>query len=399
MMMSVTIFFWVLPAVYLCFAVLFFWASRSTRGVPTARWAAIGFATAVVAIPIDHMRDPPVSLGFLAAIPLHWLIVTALINAFLARRGQGMPRRVTLRIFAVGLAMVVFTTWIMPMPVARMMTVNLIAAALIHVGMIQLWRHRDKPIDRAVAYTMALSWLSYMLRLFMLGMPAIDDEFIASPIWSQYMLVFYAVSGISAMMNGLLITIAVTIDVMARSARESLIDPLTGVANRRQFEQIADDPAAADQFTAALMIDLDHFRDINTRHGHSGGDAVLRHASQRIAAEVPPGGVLVRMGGEEFAVLIPRSSAIAPADIGARIVAAIAAQPVPLDDTMIAVTTSLGVALRGADEPLNDALRRADQALYEAKVAGRNCVRLAPSEIGAVRSTGQRSVQTAPAAA
>jgi diguanylate cyclase (GGDEF)-like protein len=380
-MVSVTIFFWVLPVIYLCFALLFTWASRSARDMPTARWAAIGFATAVLAIPIDHMRAPPLSMGFLAAIPLHWLIITAILNAFLIRHGELMPRQTTLRIFAAGLAMVVLTTWIVPMPLVRMMTVNIVALALLHVGMLRLWHHRASAIDRAIAWAMALSWLSYLLRLVMLALPSVDSEFLAAPIWSQYMLVFYAVSGLSALMNGLLITIAVTMDVMARSARESLIDPLTNVANRRQFEQIADDPQRAAAFAAVLMIDLDHFRDINSDHGHGGGDAVLTVASQRFACLVPPGGLLIRMGGEEFCVLLPAGSVPPPMAVGASIVAAMAAEPVPIaEGRMAAVTTSLGVALRAAGEQLKDTLRRADLALYDAKRAGRNRMMAAPSD-------------------
>lgn len=386
-MVSVTIFFWVLPAVYLCFAVLFFWASRSTRDMPTARWAAIGFATAVVAIPLDHLREPPLSFGFLAAIPLHWLIVAALLNAFLARHGDRLPAAQTMRIFAAGLVMVAFTTWVMPMPVARMMTVNIVALALLHIGLVRLWRHRDAAIDRAVAWTIALSWLSYILRLAMLALPAIDAEFQAAPIWSQYMLVFYAVSGVSALMNGLLITIAVTIDVMARSARESLIDPLTGVANRRQFDRIADDPHQAGRFAAILMIDLDHFKDVNTRYGHGGGDAVLIAASQRIAAHIPATALLIRMGGEEFAVLIPANSGVLPTQVGDAIVAALAGQPILLEQegaaVAVKVTTSAGLAERQPGEPLNDLLRRADLALYEAKQSGRNRLSRAPDGVAA----------------
>jgi diguanylate cyclase (GGDEF)-like protein len=369
--MTVSIFFWVLPAVYLCFAILFFWIGRITRDLPSARWAAIGFATAVVAIPVDQMRSGPLAMGFLLAVPLHWLIIVAMLNAFLARHGDALPWRLVLRVFAAGGVMIAATTWVIPAPMARMITVNIIVIALLHAGLLRLAPQRNSLLDRAIFWTVALSWLTYVGRMLVLALPTVDAEVLQAPIWSQYMILFYFLSGVTALLDGMLLAIAITMDVMAKGTRDSQIDPLTGVANRRYYDRLADDAARAKAFGAVLMIDLDHFRDINSRHGHRGGDQVLAEAAQRLAGALPDDAVLARMGGEEFCILLPDA---AQADaVANRIVQLFAAAPIVTADGHVPVTISVGAAVRNtAAELLNDALRRADIALYAAKMGGRN---------------------------
>ncbi len=165
-----------------------------------------------------------------------------------------------------------------------------------------------------------------------------------------------------------------------------LTDALTGVHNRRYFEQrLYDEVARVQRYgegLSCLFLDIDHFKKINDTHGHQAGDLALQQVAQRIRGQLRSCDVLVRYGGEEFAALLtdtPEAGARATAE---RIRAAIAAQPFPLPDgSSIPITLSVGVATQGhyasslSIEGVARALvERADQGVYRAKEAGRNRV-------------------------
>ncbi|MCG3188493.1 MAG: hypothetical protein LKCHEGNO_00484 [Burkholderiaceae bacterium] len=157
-------------------------------------------------------------------------------------------------------------------------------------------------------------------------------------------------------------------------------DPLTGVANRRYFfEQAQHEFARARRHRTPLSItgiDIDHFKNVNDRHGHDGGDAVLRSfcgVAQRLIRE---GELFARLGGEEFAVLLPDTPIDGASRFAQRLRRAAAEAPLALDgERTVRCTISVGVtALREADAAVEDCLRRADAALYRAKQSGRNRV-------------------------
>jgi diguanylate cyclase (GGDEF)-like protein len=376
-MMTPTIFFWVLPAVYLAFALIFAWVARSARDLPTPRWAAMAFAAAVIAIPLDTLREPPFASAFLLAIPLHWLILVAMLNAFLSRHGELMPRATVLRIFAAGIAAIIVTSWVLPSVAARVTCVTLVALALIHVGMMRLHRLAVQPFDRLVAWTVTLAWASYLLRGFAFLLPGDAPEFSATPLWSQYRMFFYFVSGISALINGLTLVVAVTMDMMSRHSIETETDALTGVGNRRLLDRIAAQPDRHPPFGAVLMIDLDRFKAFNDSHGHAAGDRLLVATASRLRSMLDPEARLVRMGGEEFAVLLPAHLATAAPAIAETLRSGIAGNVIDLDGASAHATASIGLARTGPGERLIDALRRADTALYRAKAEGRNRVETA----------------------
>ncbi|MBI3444135.1 MAG: diguanylate cyclase [Magnetospirillum sp.] len=158
-------------------------------------------------------------------------------------------------------------------------------------------------------------------------------------------------------------------------------DELTGCLNRRAFfssaEQEVERANRYTNFLSVLMIDIDHFKLVNDQYGHAVGDQALRAASAAIRANLREIDTMGRLGGEEFAILLPETplaGAILVAERLRQAVAALAIEtgtgPMPLT-----LTTSLGVAERGNDEiSLDQILARADAALYRAKAAGRNQV-------------------------
>jgi diguanylate cyclase (GGDEF)-like protein len=160
-------------------------------------------------------------------------------------------------------------------------------------------------------------------------------------------------------------------------AQLSRIDPLTGVANRRHFSERLEALAQAGDGSAfaLLILDIDHFKRINDRHGHAVGDACLQAIAARMRAAFPASALLARLGGEEFGVLIedPAGPAVQSAEAFR---ATLATTPLDCDGADVQLTVSIGV---GVFEPRRhgdgDGFYRAvDRALYDAKERGRNRV-------------------------
>jgi diguanylate cyclase (GGDEF)-like protein len=158
-------------------------------------------------------------------------------------------------------------------------------------------------------------------------------------------------------------------------------DDLTGLMNRRAFFHRARARMAsgdAGRPVALALADLDHFKSINDRFGHSVGDQALRHVAGEIARHAPADSLVARLGGEEFAILFDWNSLSDVRETMERVGNAIAASPCPVDtDARVVVTVSIGVAIAGNDRDIDALLRRADTAMYAAKNSGRNQTRLA----------------------
>jgi diguanylate cyclase (GGDEF)-like protein len=156
-------------------------------------------------------------------------------------------------------------------------------------------------------------------------------------------------------------------------------DALTGVANRRQFTDVAEQELArARRYgsdTAVAIVDLDHFKRVNDTHGHAVGDAVLRHLGERFRDELREIDLVARVGGEEFAVLLPETDAASALAVAERLRRSLGEASVTLAaGAALHVTVSIGVAAVSAGGELDDLLRRADDALYRAKHGGRDRV-------------------------
>ena len=128
-------------------------------------------------------------------------------------------------------------------------------------------------------------------------------------------------------------------------------------------------------------LDLDHFKQVNDRHGHIVGDEVLCAAVHNMKDATCGIDLIGRWGGEEFVILLPQANA-ATAQIVAERIRANIHKPTPLSDPSkhISFTASLGIAIGYPGDSVEDIFRRADNALYRAKSAGRNCIRSAPFE-------------------
>jgi diguanylate cyclase (GGDEF)-like protein len=164
--------------------------------------------------------------------------------------------------------------------------------------------------------------------------------------------------------------------LQSRFEQEAIVDAVTGVKNRRWLEEAFDEVAkglcARGGQASLLMIDLDHFKQVNDAHGHAVGDIILRRTAQTLAGALRPTDLLARYGGEEFAAFLPDTGAPEAIAVAERLRHAV--QIAPADAGVPPVSISVGVASAKPPASVDAMLLAADAALYRAKQAGRNCV-------------------------
>ncbi|MDZ7789147.1 MAG: GGDEF domain-containing protein [Xanthomonadales bacterium] len=160
--------------------------------------------------------------------------------------------------------------------------------------------------------------------------------------------------------------------------RLASIDVLTGLHNRRDLEsRLAEEMSRSrrhDQPMSIAIGDLDHFKRVNDNYGHAVGDDVLRAVGERIRENLRTEDLAVRWGGEEFLLLLPNTDETQAVQAAEKIRQAIAERPVACGDQRVSVTVSFGVAQLRDDDEIIRLIRRADDAMYRAKSAGRNRV-------------------------
>jgi diguanylate cyclase (GGDEF)-like protein len=158
----------------------------------------------------------------------------------------------------------------------------------------------------------------------------------------------------------------------------AITDPLTGVFNRRHFFELTQQELTRAQRyglpISTIMLDLDHFKQINDRYGHLVGDHVLQEVAESIRDNIRTVDILGRYGGEEFTILLPNTALPGTREIAERVCEMIASLTLKMDDDSVLVTASLGVVSVEdvTDISIEVLLNRADQALYAAKQSGRN---------------------------
>ena len=264
---------------------------------------------------------------------------------------------------------------------ARVILASLIAAGFCAASAYEIWRGRtERLVSRYPAMILLCAYgLCYAVRIpaaLIAPLPKGGDA-LQSP--------WVAILCFAAM----LFTIAISFTFMAltkeraeRSQRlAASVDPLTGIANRRAFVVEAEAMLARSSPSALLLFDLDHFKDVNDTYGHAVGDGVLVAFCALGRALLPKERVFGRLGGEEFACLIPVCDAEAARREAARFGRAFAALRLPtLPNLRVAVSVGVAVSEPG-HEDFDALMRRADLALYRAKRNGRNRAELAEADL------------------
>ncbi|HEV2285064.1 MAG TPA: GGDEF domain-containing protein [Steroidobacteraceae bacterium] len=181
---------------------------------------------------------------------------------------------------------------------------------------------------------------------------------------------------------------------LEQAKSEALLDPLTGLKNRRGFEvAVSELGRAAFKDAALVLADIDHFKEINDKHGHLLGDKILRAIGATLQSNIKGRDIAARPGGDEFAILLQQTPLAGARALAEQIRAAVAAGRIRRADSKEqpgSVTLSIGVAVGGAEDTLESMLARADAALYAAKRAGRNRVSVDSGEPVTVAATAIR---------
>ena len=175
--------------------------------------------------------------------------------------------------------------------------------------------------------------------------------------------------------------IASSLGVLRQAERNAVTDALTGLGNRHwmqdMFEREVTRAQHSDKTLCLLMLDVDNFKQFNDRYGHIAGDRVLVAVAGALREFLRPTDLIARFGGDEFAVLLPDVDPQQAAQTAERVRERIAALSPPSLST--AVTVSIGVTVRIADDDVSRLVHRADEAMYQAKTQGRNRVAVSVS--------------------
>lgn len=180
-------------------------------------------------------------------------------------------------------------------------------------------------------------------------------------------------------------------------------DALTGLANRRAFQlslaREVDRVARSGEPALLLALDIDHFKKVNDTHGHAAGDQVIRAVAQALVDSVRPMDLVARVGGEEFAIILPNCATTFGQTVAERVRRRVERMPIALApdapvNQHIQVTISLGGAFAPQWVRSTPAIwqERADQQLYLAKAQGRNLVRLEPTAVSVVSNEEKRAL-------
>jgi diguanylate cyclase (GGDEF)-like protein len=191
---------------------------------------------------------------------------------------------------------------------------------------------------------------------------------------SRYAFLMQAMGSVCGVIFAMAGLAAVALSVIARFRGMAMNDPLSGLLNRRGFEEaLAGRPELRDPPASIVTCDIDRFKAVNDSFGHDAGDAVIRALGAVIRAHLPKEAIAARFGGEEFILILPAQSSAQTIRIAEALRSAFEAEGGRSAGIRAAVTMSMGVsALAASDFSIHDAIVRADAALYEAKRDGRN---------------------------
>ena len=337
-------------------------------------WAALSAITWLILA--MHVEEPPL-LAMLAGS----VAIMSLQRGIRTFIGRPQPDRAHVLLLLASVAIAAFS--LAPDRRPLQAAGNYAVLALLYGGIaFDLYRHArdqlrfDWPI--VLALPVLLGSVAFGARVVraIVQPESVAAQMAADRLMNVQAAMIYVVLVLSLHATLMVLVVARLVGELRRLSRH---DGLTGLLNRRAMEellatQIQRSRAGAAPFVL-MMIDLDHFKRINDRHGHPAGDRALRHVAELLAGALPQAAALARYGGEEFVVLFPGATVSQAEQLAESLRNLLASNPLPHDSGSIPISMSVGVARwRGPADELSQLLLRADAALFQAKVQGRNRV-------------------------
>lgn len=366
----------------LSFAVTFLALTRRAC-VRLGRWCAVGFLSAAATVAVEALAfaSPSARLTSVLSFGSLMLALTVITAGLAHHYGSRIAPAWFAGLFCASVAAcggVVYDlprgTWLQAIGYQGPFALVLFVAA----GLVATASPR-RTIDRVLAGVLGLSAIQFLTKIVLAGSaghgPGVRDYIV-----STYAFYSQTAGGILSLLLGLSLVGLIVIEVTEETRLRLQRDSLSGLPNRAAFlEQVSIVLRGRAGRAPAIVIlaDLDRFKSINDRFGHAAGDEVIRAFGAILSTLLADGAVCGRLGGEEFCIVIPDCPPAAAREhleaIRARAHRSRYAR-LPAD---IAVTASFGIALTDPGEPFEEALHRADMALYEAKAAGRDGYRFA----------------------
>lgn len=373
------------------FALAFFLVGFNNRADRTSYWFAIAYGFVIVYLscefiqPIQAYPKPIYIAGFAA-----FYLTLAAATVGIARRYRVRVPWLTMGVlFVAGLG----ANWVGydqgRDSLFRMFAYQTPYAMLQGLAAWLVLRSRFRQaIDYAILGTLCLSTVQFLSKPLVAGWTGGPGDSPQTYIASTYALYSQSLGAVLQVAMGLLMLTLLVRDMLVEITARSETDPLSGLYNRRGFEQRVEPGLAAirkGNLPAALVsCDLDHFKSINDSYGHDMGDRVIAlfgDILKKVSAERM---TVARMGGEEFSIFLPGTNAAGARLFAEGVRTAFAGSPVTGLPDWKRCTASFGVAEWHADESLSDLRRRADAALYAAKRSGRDRVHMAEPALDAM---------------
>ncbi|ASK87824.1 GGDEF domain-containing protein [Sphingorhabdus sp. SMR4y] len=364
------------------FALVFWLIHFFNRRQPFSGWVAVAYSAALAAYVIDSTRNESTHIGFIyASTSLFWIFSLAIAKAIYARCNAAFPNVVVGLILSSAITAFAVLTFVAPDISIRSVLVSVVAAILLALALPPLWKAGEKVIDGAlfgVIATVATIFIVRILIVYSLHGLTLTEQSYAQ---SEYAWILHFTSGICALALAVVLLYAAGLDMVWHFHGQSNRDPLTGLLNRRGLKGLFNASAAQkpdeELARALILFDIDHFKRVNDQYGHAAGDNVLKRVAKTASGLCQEQGQVARTGGEEFAILtdwIPLESAQLLAQHICDSLRFVTHPELPADHK---VTASFGLVVLADIDSLNDAMDRADRALYQAKRNGRNQVALA----------------------
>ena len=370
------------PGIGILLAAAFFLLWMNQRSQTYVAMAAVSYVMLALAFLIQDVGPSlPMDLNRLPANICFLLAACLLIGAVVKRYGLRVPYLAFGAIVVAGMAGMWWFLVEQPNLTARIYFINVLLSTIAAIGAVKLYGIKKRHvIDRLLFWATVLSAANFLFRpaaiMFFVG--TFDDfgSFQQSLYWTTVQFTQALIS----VMFALNLMVAIAIDLIVELKRDANTDKLSGLLNRRGFEQEAAAVLSrchARGVPACLLIaDLDHFKQINDNWGHAVGDRVISLFGQQIAAQMDENMVAGRIGGEEFAVIVSGVGLGGARQFAESLRSGLSGQIAVKLPRGLAPTVSIGLCLSSPGTDLYGLMRQADEALYNAKGLGRDQVQV-----------------------